>query len=154
MKLTEHFTLEELTKSDIAIQHNVNNTAPLSIIPNLTRLANVLEQVRSLLSKPILINSAYRSIEVNTLAGSKPTSQHCIGCAADIRVSGMTPDDIVNSIVNSTIQYDQVIREFDSWVHISIPNDEKTKPRKQALIIDKSGTRPYMSKIDNTVFAM
>lgn len=154
MKLTEHFTLEELTKSDIAIQHNVNNTAPDSIIPNLTRLANVLEQVRSLLSKPILINSAYRSIEVNTLAGSKPTSQHCIGCAADIRVSGMTPNDIVNRIVNSTIQYDQVIREFDSWVHISIPNDEKTKPRKQALIIDKSGTRPYMSKVDNTVFAM
>lgn len=154
MKLTEHFTLEELTKSDIAIQHNIDNSAPADIIPNLTRLANVLEQVRSVLSKPILVNSAYRSVKINSMVGSKPTSQHCIGCAADIKVSGMTPNDIVNRIVNSKIEYDQVIREFDSWVHISIPKDEQTKPRKQALIIDKSGTRPYMSKVDNTVFAM
>jgi len=154
LKLTEHFTLEELTKSDIAIQHNIDNSAPADIIPNLTRLANVLEQVRSVLSKPILVNSAYRSVKINSMVGSKPTSQHCIGCAADIKVSGMTPNDIVNRIVNSKIEYDQVIREFDSWVHISIPKDEQTKPRKQALIIDKSGTRPYMSKVDNTVFAM
>lgn len=154
MKLTEHFTLEELTKSDIAIQHNIDNTAPANIILNLTRLANLLEQVRSVLSKPIIVTSAYRNLKVNAMLDSKPTSQHCIGCAADIKVSGMTPNDIVYRIVNSTIQYDQVIREFDSWVHISIPKDETTKPRKQALIIDKSGTRPYMSKVDNTVFAI
>ena len=154
MKLTEHFTLEELTKSDIAIQHSIDNTAPVDVIPNLTRLANVLEQVRALIAKPIIVTSAYRNLKVNAMLDSKPTSQHCIGCAADIKVSGMTPNDIVNRIVNSKIEYDQVIREFDSWVHISIPNDEKTKPRKQALIIDRSGTRPYMSKLDNTVFAI
>ena len=55
----------------------------------------------------------------------------------------MTPDQVVKAIVKSDLKYDQVIREFNSWVHISIPNDETVKPRKQALIIDKTGTRPY-----------
>ena len=96
-----------------------------------------------MLNKPIHINSAYRSPEVNNLLGSKPTSQHCLGCAADIKVGGLTPDQVVKLVVKSDLKYDQVIREFDSWVHISIPNNETLKPRKQALIIDKSGTRPY-----------
>ena len=129
--------------SDIAKKHNLDNNPPEHIVPNLKRLATLLEAVRSLFNKPIRINSAYRSAEVNSLLSSKPTSQHCIGCAADIRIDGMTPNDIVKSIINSTIQYDQLIREFDSWVHISIPNDEATKPRHQALIIDKQGTRAY-----------
>ena len=66
-----------------------------------------------------------------------------IGCAADIRVSGMTPDQIVKAIIQSDIQYDQMIREFDSWVHISVPNKPEQTPRNQTLIIDKSGTRSY-----------
>jgi len=143
MNLSEHFTLEELTYSDISVRHNVDNSPSGDVVINLTRLAKFLETVRTLLSKPIHINSAYRSPNVNALLGSKPTSQHCIGCAADITVKGMTPDDIVKRIINSTIQYDQLIREFDSWVHISIPPNETVKPRKQALIIDKQGTRPY-----------
>jgi len=55
----------------------------------------------------------------------------------------MTPDEVVKAIVASGIGYDQVIREFDRWTHISISNSEDTSPRKQALIIDKAGTRPY-----------
>ena len=143
MKLTEHFSLEEMVASDIAVRHSINNNPSGDIVVNLRRLAEFLEKVRLLLNKPIHINSAYRSPEVNNLLGSKPTSQHCLGCAADIKVGGLTPDQVVNSIVKSDLKYDQVIREFDSWVHISIPNNETLKPRKQALIIDKSGTRPY-----------
>ena len=143
MNLSEHFTLEELTYSDISVRHNLDNNPSGDVVVNLTRLAKFLEIVRSLLSKPIHINSAYRSPNVNNLLGSKPTSQHCIGCAADITVSGMTPDEVIKAIVNSKVAYDQVIREFDSWVHISIPTNETVKPRKQALIIDKQGTRPY-----------
>jgi hypothetical protein len=75
--------------------------------------------------------------------GSRDNSQHRIGCAADFRVPGMTPDQVVKAIIASGIGYDQVIREFDRWTHISIPNSEDTSPRKQALIIDKAGTRPY-----------
>lgn len=143
MNLSEHFTLEELTQSDIAQRHSLDNNPDKFAIANLTCLAQLLESVRSLFGKPVRINSAYRSIAVNALLGSKPTSQHCIGCAADIRIEGLTPDQIVKKIINSDIKYDQLIREFDSWVHISIPNGEGYVPRKQALIIDKTGTRPY-----------
>lgn len=143
MNLTEHFTLEELTYSDIAKRHSLDNNPDKHIIFNLTRLAELLEDVRSLFDKPIRINSAYRSITVNSLLGSKPTSQHCLGCAADIHIDGLTPDQIVKKIIKSDIQYDQLIREFDSWVHISIPNGEGYVARKQALIIDKTGTRSY-----------
>ena len=55
----------------------------------------------------------------------------------------MTPDEVVKAIINSRIQYDQMIREFDSWVHISVPNTPQHTPRNQTLIIDKSGTRSY-----------
>jgi uncharacterized protein YcbK (DUF882 family) len=143
MKLTKHFTLQELTHSDIAKRHSLDNTPDKKIIPNLIRVAELLEDVRALFNKPIIVNSGYRSVAVNSLLGSKPTSQHCIGCAADIRISGLTPDQIVNKIIKSDIQYDQVIREFDSWVHISIPRDKGMIARKQALIIDKKGVRPY-----------
>jgi hypothetical protein len=73
--------------------------------------------------------------------GGKPTSQHCKGCAADIKVSGMTPDQVVRKIKDSGLPFDQLIREFDAWTHVSI--SEGTKPRNQVLIIDKKGTRPY-----------
>jgi hypothetical protein len=75
--------------------------------------------------------------------GSKDTSQHRIGCAADIRVPSMTPDQVVRAIIASGLPYDQVIREFDRWTHISIPNQSSGLPRKQALIIDKAGTRAF-----------
>ena len=143
MKLSEHFTLDELTFSDIAKRHSLDNNPDKFTIANLTRLATLLEDVRNLFNQPIRINSAYRSITVNSLLGSKSTSQHCIGCAADIRIDGLTPDQIVKKIIKSDIQYDQLIREFDSWVHISVPNGEGYIARKQALIIDKTGTRSY-----------
>jgi hypothetical protein len=143
VNLSEHFTLEELSYSDIAKRHSLDNNPDQLTISNLTRLAKLLEDVRALFGKPIRINSAYRSITVNSLLGSKPTSQHCIGCAADIHIDGLTPDQIVNRIVNSTIQYDQLIREYDSWVHISVPNSEGYIFRKNVLIIDKNGTRNY-----------
>ena len=142
MNLTEHFSLEEMVASDIAVRHSIDNNPSGDIVVNLRRLAEFLEKVRLLLNKPIHINSAYRSPEVNNLLGSKPTSQHCVGCAADIRVDGMTPDEIVRTIKDSSIVFDQLIREFDSWVHISIPSEGKIA-RKNVLIIDRDGTRTY-----------
>jgi len=143
MKLTPNFTLQELTSSETAVRLGLDNTPNETVKANLVRLAKFLEEVRRVLGRPIMVNSAYRSPEVNKAIGSRPTSQHCLGCAADIRVPGLTPNDIVNLVVKSNIEYDQLIREFDSWVHISIPNKFADKPRKQVLIIDKSGTRPY-----------
>jgi hypothetical protein len=141
MLLTPHFTLEELTHTD---HREFDNTPNSSEINNLKRLAEMLEEVKTLLdNKPVMINSAFRSKAVNDAVGSKDTSQHRVGCAADIKVPGLTPDQVVQAIKNSPIQFDQLIREFDSWTHISVPNNPSGTPRKQVLIIDKQGTRPY-----------
>lgn len=141
MNLSEHFTLEELTHTD---HREFDNTPNASEMANLTRLAAFLEQVKEVLGgKPIMVNSAFRSKQVNDAVGSKDTSQHRIGCAADIRVPGMTPDEVVKAVIAAGLGYDQVIREFDRWTHISVPNTKEMTPRRQALIIDKAGTRLY-----------
>jgi len=140
-QLTPNFSLEELTHTDHREFDNTPNDAELA---NLVRLADFLEQVKAVLGgKPVMVNSAFRSAQVNAAVGSKDSSQHRIGCAADLRVPGMTPDEVVKAIIASKIGYDQVIREFDRWTHISVPNTPDTAPRRQALIIDKQSTRPY-----------
>jgi putative chitinase len=142
MNLSEHFTFEELTITDHREFDNIPNVEETE---NLIRLAEFLEQVKEVLGgKPIMVNSAFRSEAVNNAVGSRNTSQHRIGCAADIRVPGMTPDEVVKAVIASGIGYDQIIREFDRWTHISVPNTKDMTPRRQALIIDKSGTRQYV----------
>ena len=139
--LTLHFSLEELTTTD---HRQFDNTPNPDELANLNRLAKFLEQVKTVLGgKPVMINSAFRSAQVNAAVGSKDTSQHRSGCAADIRVPGMTPDEVVKAVMAAGLGYDQIIREMDRWTHISIPNNPEDKPRQQALIIDRSGTRPY-----------
>ena len=142
MNLTPHFTLAELTHTDHREFDNIPNETELA---NLQRLAEFLEQVKTILGgKPIMVNSAFRSKLVNDAVGSKDTSQHRIGCAADIRVPAMTPNEVVKAIIASDLGYDQVIREFDRWTHISIPNVAGAAPRKSKLIIDKLSVRPYV----------
>ena len=141
MNLSEHFTFEELTHTD---HREFDNTPNVEETENLTRLAEFLERIKIVLDgKPIMVNSAFRSEAVNNAVGSRNTSQHRIGCAADIRVPGMTPDEVVKAVIASGIGYDQIIREFDRWTHISVPNTKDMTPRRQALIIDKTGTRVY-----------
>ena len=139
--MTPNFTLAELTVTD---HREFKNEPNPSEIANLQRLAELLEQVKSVLGGvPIMVNSAFRSKQVNDAVGSKDTSQHRLGCAADIRVPGVTPDQVVKAIIAAKLPFDQLIREFDRWTHISVPNDPKGKPRGQVLIIDRAGTRPY-----------
>jgi putative chitinase len=141
MNLSEHFTLEELTHTDHRELDNTPNDAEMA---NLVRLADFLETVKKTLGgKPVMVNSAFRSKAVNDAVGSKDTSQHRVGAAADLRIPGMTPDEVVRAIIASGIGYDQVIREFDRWTHVSIPNKDGDKPRRQALIIDKARTRTF-----------
>ena len=141
MQLSEHFSLAELTRTD---HRTLDNTPDAVALVNLNRLALFLEQVKTALGgRVVMISSGYRSKAVNDAVGSKDTSQHRLGCAADIRVPGMTPDAVVRAVMTSGLAYDQIIREFDAWTHISIPNTPETNPRKMALIIDKAGTRPF-----------
>ena len=137
--MTPNFTLAELTHTD---HREFDNTPNESETANLQRLAEFLDVVKATLGdKPIMVNSAFRSKAVNDAVGSKDTSQHRIGCAADIRVPGMTPDEVVKALMG--LPFDQIIREFDRWTHISVPSVAGTAPRKSKLIIDKAGTRPY-----------
>jgi len=141
MNLSPNFTLEELTHTD---HRQFDNTPNESERANLERLADFLEQVKAVLGgKPIMVNSAFRSKQVNDAVGSKDTSQHRIGCAADIRVPSMTPDEVVKAVIASGIGYDQLIREFDRWTHISVPSVAGSNPRRQSIIIDNTGTTVY-----------
>ena len=144
MQLSRHFTLEELTFSDAAMRHGIDNTPNDEAIENLKRLcALVLEPIRDIVHKPVQITSGYRSPLVNSLVGSKVTSQHIRGCAADIKVSGVTPDVLIKAIIGAGLPYEQLIREYDSWVHVSVPNDPQGLPKRQELIIDAHGVKPY-----------
>ena len=154
MNLSPNFTFEELTHTD---HRELDNTPTehekcivdgkeetINAVDNLSRLAAFLEEVKKVLGdKPIIVNSAFRSESVNTAVGSKNTSDHRRGCAADLRVPGMTPDEVTKAIIASDLPYQQVIREFDRWTHVSIVTHVNDIPKKSKLIIDKLGTRAY-----------
>ena len=136
--MTPHFTLAELTHTD---HRSLDNTPNVTELANLKRLAEFLETVKTTLGgKPVMISSAYRSKAVNDAVGSKDTSSHRLGLAADFKVPGMTPDAVVRAIIAANLPYQQLIREFDAWTHISISD----KPKRQALIIDRQGVRPFV----------
>ena len=143
MNLSPHFTLAELTQSEYAARMGLLNEPGQDEIANLKRMAALLELVRAKVGNPIIVSSGYRSPAVNAGIGGSKTSQHMFGCAADIRALGMPVNALMKTICDSDIQYDQLILEFGSWVHISVPNKPESKPRRQSLIIDKTGTRAY-----------
>lgn len=123
MNLTEHFTLEEMTRSEYAIRHGIENKPDWNATENLTALCTSLEHLRTLLGKGINITSGFRSIEVNRGIGGVDSSQHTVGQAADVNVTGMTTEELYQfvkeSVKSGKFQVDQCIQEFDSWVHIS-----------------------------------
>ena len=141
MYLSTHFTVDEFTQSQTAAREGIDNTIPLELLPTAKRTAYGLELVRTLLnSHPVLISSGYRCHELNEKVGGSKLSQHILAEAADITVPTYgTPAQVVAAIVRSSIPYDQCILEFGRWVHISFTDI----PRKQALVIDKDGTRAY-----------
>jgi hypothetical protein len=150
--MTPNFTLAELTVSETAERHGIDNTPTPEHLENLQRLAEFLETVKTALGgKPVMINSAYRGPAVNEKVGGSKSSQHMVGCAADLRIPGMNPDQVCRAIIEADLPFDQLIREFydpakaaGGWTHVSVTNTPGSTPRKQALIIDKTGTRPFV----------
>ena len=115
-----HFSFYELTHSNYAERHGINNIPSPAVKQNLLSLAKTLEKVRSALGHPITINSGYRNLELNRGIGGHPKSAHMQGYAADFICWGFgSPSQIVRAIKKAGIQYDQLITE-GSWVHISI----------------------------------
>ena len=142
MYLTDHFSTEELCHSNTAIRLGLSNTPNQVQLTNLKTLAEGLEHVRSKLGGlPIIISSGFRSMDVNRAVGSIDTSFHTYGLAADFICPRYgSVDDVFHAVVSSSIEYDQLIKEFDRWIHIGFPKGTD-KPRRQSLIIDKEGAR-------------
>ena len=138
--LSPHFTLEELTATQ---QRALDNTPTPEINESLKRLANdLLEEVRGLLG-PLHVNSGYRSPEVNRAVGGQPTSQHCRGEACDFVPLGPMSLKTACKILVGAVQYDQLIYEFGSWIHVSIAPPGRA-PRRQALMVGSWTGHKYL----------
>ena len=142
MRLSEHFTLIEFTRSQTASRYGIDNTPNEEQLENLKTLAKGLENVRTKLdNNPINISSGFRCEALNDRLGSKRTSRHIMGLAADFTADRYdTVERIFSVLKDSSIEFDQLILEYDSWIHISFPK-ENEEPRRQILIIDKEGVR-------------
>ncbi|MFD2644538.1 D-Ala-D-Ala carboxypeptidase family metallohydrolase [Pseudomonas japonica] len=134
MFLTPHFTLAEMTASQIAHREGIDNNPDSKTIANLVELCKTLEQVRSLVDQPLLISSGYRSAAVNRRVGGSSSSAHVLGLAADIMASRLTPRQLAQCIADSDLVFDQLILEFDAWVHLGLGQRQQ---RRQVLTIRK-----------------
>jgi hypothetical protein len=132
-RVTDHFTLEELTQSETAARRRIDNTPSSAVVENLTRTAQTLEQVRALLgARPVLISSGYRSPALNAAVGGATNSAHMTGLAADFLCPGFgNPLEICRKIAASNIFFDQLIQE-GTWVHIGLAAAAQ-KSRQQVL---------------------
>ena len=142
MQLSKHFTLEEFEKSQTATRKGIINKAGSGEIKNLGDLCyEVLEPVRAKFDKPVTITSGYRSPELSEAIGSKATSQHCLGEAADFEIAGVSNLQVALWIENN-VDFDQLILEFwkegepnSGWIHVSYKDGSN---RKQVLTYDGS----------------
>lgn len=131
----KYFTLKELTKSSTAQAKGLDNTPDEAAIANLNKLVdNVLDPLRELYGKPIIVTSGYRSEAVNRSVNGATSSQHKLGCAADITAGTKKENEKLFNLIKDNLEYDQLINEKDySWVHVSY---REGKLRKQILKID------------------
>lgn len=133
MKLSQHFSLEEMTHSEWAVRHGIDNYPPPAIIENLRQVAVAMERIRALLdNNPIRVFSGYRSPTVNVGVGGSKTSAHMHGLACDFACPDFgSPKKVALAIQSAGIEYDQLILEY-GWVHIGLP-DSTHGPRKMAM---------------------
>jgi len=131
MKITEHFNWDEVAFSETAARNDIDNTPPLSLHPNIMRMAKFMEQVRYVVGgRPIFISSWYRSPELNSVIGGSKTSAHMKGLACDCICPMLgSPLRFAKEIYESNLDFDQVIHEFGRWVHIGLAEGN----RRQAL---------------------
>lgn len=141
MKLSENFTLEEMTRSSIATRFGLDNAPSASDIENLRRLClTVLEPLRAELGKPIRISSGLRKDAVNRAAGGANGSEHKDGRAADIEVDGLTPLEVCKAVERLRLPFNQLIHEFGAWCHVSVPV-EILAPNREKLTAKKVGKK-------------
>lgn len=132
----KYFTINELTKSSTAQRLHINNNPTQEVKDNLNKLIdNVLDPLRELYGKPIIVNSGYRCTKLNKAIGGAKNSQHLVGQASDIRTVQNTKEsnkELFDLIKNNKLPFDQLINEYDyNWVHVSY----SPRNRRQVLTI-------------------
>lgn len=132
--MSAHFSVAELTFSQIATRRGIDNTPSEAVLRNLHALCDTLELVRTLAGRPITISSGYRCAALNTAVGGARDSAHLTGQAADIGCAGMTPKALATMIRDSDINFDQLIYE-GTWVHIAVSG----APRRDVLTAKFNG---------------
>lgn len=139
MNISEHFTLEEFSFSEVAARLGLDNTPDPVVLANLKLLAAAMERIRARLgNRPIAVHSGYRSPEVNQVVGGVATSAHCHGLACDFVCPAFgAPVEVARAILNSDIAYDQLILEY-GWVHVGLAG-EGFAPRLEALTKHAAG---------------
>ncbi|MFZ9326474.1 MAG: D-Ala-D-Ala carboxypeptidase family metallohydrolase [Polynucleobacter sp.] len=149
MNLTKNFTLAEMTKSETALRHDLDNTPGEVEIENLKLLCEkVLQPIRDHVQTGIKVNSGFRHPEVNAKVGGSKTSDHCKGQAADIEIPGIANADLALWITQN-LDFTQVILEFytpgvpdSGWVHVSY---DPANLKKQVLTATKeNGKTVYL----------
>ena len=145
MKLSDHFTLAEMTASNTAARKGIDNTPPDAIVDQLILTADRMEKIRALLlGKPIRILSGYRSPRLNRAVGGSRTSAHMTGQAVDFVCPDFgTPAQIVDFLGRELKGFDQIIEEFGQWVHVGWA----AKPRGQLLKARKVGGRTVYTQV-------
>lgn len=141
MKLSKNFSLDEFLFSQTAARNEIDMKPSKEVIRNLEKLAKtILQPLRTALG-PVVITSGYRPKELNDLVGGSKYSAHLDGRAADIKVIGRSVGEVFDWIIeHKGNQVDQVIHEFDRWIHIGISD----KPRNQHLYATrKDGKTKY-----------
>lgn len=134
MRITPNFTLEEMIASQVAAREGLDNTPSAEVVSNLLLLCQALEQVRALFGQPVLVSSGYRCAALNARIGGSPGSQHVSGLAADFTLLDFSPREVARRVSESAVGFDQLILEFDNWVHLSV---SEGAPRRQVLTIRK-----------------
>ena len=137
MKLSEHFTLAEMTFSPTAIKKGIDNTPNAQTIKNLQALCEkVLEPLRAHIGGPIKVSSGYRSDALNSLIGGAKSSQHKTGQAADVDLKDKCAEAFKWIMAN--LDYDQIIWEFGNdeqpdWIHVSYSTKGNRKNAMRAI---------------------
>lgn len=138
-KLSKHFTLYELIRSDAAQKNGIYNIPNIYTINELRRLCEyILEPIRQQIDKPIIVTSGYRSYKLNKFIGGAPNSDHVYGSAADVRLADGDNKElwevIMHLVRNNIIECRQIIDEKNlSWVHVS-QNNKKNGYRKNQIL--------------------
>lgn len=129
-----NFSISELCRSDKARQHNIKNTPNIAQVDNMLNLiVYTLQPVRELFQKRVIISSGFRNPQLNKLVGGVSNSQHLEGKAADFTIPGETISGIIFKIQTSNIEYDQLINEYDRWVHISFNKGNNRRQYKKII---------------------